>query len=269
MLLGLAVVVLIVGWIIIEFSRRIPRDEITMCPLNGRPSGHTLVMVDWTDPFTEQQRNELRGIIYRLKNEIAVDEKLSVHIITANVEDSAIPVKYKGVDGSLQEFNKCKPLDPNKINPLVENERRQKEKWEASFGRPLEQLLAKLLEGSEAPQSPILEAIDVIMWGPDFQGNLPARRLVIVSDLLQNTNDQTHLKGPLPDVCSVMETPLGRSLKSKNWERVTVVLHYWRNPKWQLVQQRPEHFEFWARLFSCSVWITLCGMLENCSDPTT
>jgi hypothetical protein len=216
------------------------RDEIVvdahLCPVSKPIAGHVIVAVDWTDPLTQQQREALKDIIIRTKREIAVGELLSLHTITGNVEDSGTPV-----------FSLCKPLDPDNINPLIENERRLRDKWNLQFGKPLDVALDRLLKGSSAPESPILESIDSIMWQHNFQGDLPHRSLMIFSDLIQNTPDQSHYRS-IQDSCAVLRTPLGRKLKAKDWRNLRLVFHYWRNPKAQNVQG-PEHLVFWTRLF--------------------
>jgi hypothetical protein len=43
-----------------------------------------------------------------------------------------------------------------------------------------------LLQGSKAAKSPILEAMDVMLWNYTFQGDLPRRELAIFSDLISH-----------------------------------------------------------------------------------
>jgi hypothetical protein len=204
-----------------------------LCPSDRPAKGHVVVAVDWTDPFSEQQRETLKDIVGRLKHDIGVDERLSLVHITGNPEDSAKPI-----------FSVCKPLDPENINPLIENERRLKAKWNDQFGKPLEEKLAQLLQGSTAPYSPILEAIDVILWSHNFQADLPRRQLVIFSDLLQNWQGHSHYK-TVSTACEFMRTASAQRLKARNWEGVSVVLHYWRNARDSQLQSQA-HLNFWT-----------------------
>jgi hypothetical protein len=207
-----------------------------LCPSDRAPKGHVVVAVDWTDPFSEQQREALRDVVRRLKHDVRVDERLSLVHITGNPEDSAKPI-----------FSVCKPLDLENINPLVENERRLKMKWEDQFGRPLDEKLTQLLQGSTAPHSPILEAIDVILWSHNFQADLQRRQLVIFSDLLQNWQGHSHYKN-VPAACEFMRTASAQRLKARNWEGVSVVLHRWRNARDSQLQSEA-HLNFWTDIF--------------------
>jgi hypothetical protein len=144
-------------------------------------------------------------------------------------------------------FNNCKPLDPENINPLIENERRQRDKWNEQFGKPLDDALAKLLQGGKSATSPILEAIEVILWNHNFQAELPRRELVIFSDLLQHTADHDQYKS-VPNPCTIAQTPLGQRLKARKWNNLRVVLHRWRNPEAQK-HQTSQQLSFWIKLF--------------------
>jgi hypothetical protein len=216
------------------------RDKIVvneqLCPVDGSVKGHVAVVVDWTDPFTSQQRDALKDLISQIRRRMQVQERLSLFLITGNPEDAGTAL-----------FSYCKPLDPDHVNPLIENERRLKDKWNAQFGKPLDDALAKLLQGSVAPFSPILEALDIMLWAHNFQGDLPRRELVIFSDLLQNSATQNDYKrAAIP--CALINTPLGQRLAAKNWSELRVTLHYWRNPQAQGMQG-PRHLAFWTQLF--------------------
>lgn len=230
----------------IYISRRaeIVVDE-HLCPINAVTKGHIVVLVDWTDPFTPQQRDALKDLFNRIKRDIAVHERLSLHLITGDAEKAGSPL-----------FSFCKPLDPDNINPLIENERRLRDRWHEKFGKPLDAALSELMKGSIAPVSPILEAFDVILWSHSFQGDLPRRQLIVFSDLLQNMPDHSHYKH-VPDPCTIVATPLGRRIKAKDWTNLRVVLHYWRNPQAQHIQG-PEHLAFWVQILylfgAAEVW---------------
>jgi hypothetical protein len=239
MILAASAAVALAGYFVYKSRRdQIVRDE-HLCPINSPVKGHVVIAVDWTDRFTSQQRDALKDIITRYRREIAVDERLSLNLITGDPEDAGTPI-----------FSYCKPLDPDNINPLIENERRLRDKWNEQFGKPLDDALAKLLQGSKASKSPILEAIDVILWSHTFQGDLPRRELVLFSDLLQNTPPgQNHYK-QVPSPCAVALLPVGQRLKAKNWHNLRVVLYYWRNPDPQAANiQGPHHLSFWTHLF--------------------
>jgi hypothetical protein len=229
----------VVGIVIVVINLPPPLqvDEETLCPREHKTAGHTLVLVDWTDAYSEQQRRALRDIILTLRDDVQLHEQLSIHLITGNAEDAGAP-----------RFTRCKPVELKNLNPLIHTWKRFHKRWLESFGEPLDKELVKLLQGGTAPQSPILESIEVIMWAHNFQGNLPSRRLVIVSDLLQNVPGHSHLTGSPPDPCAFLETPLGQRLKARNWDNIVVDIRYWPNSQWRS-RQTPDHQRFWTQLF--------------------
>jgi hypothetical protein len=237
LIIGTTGAVIVAGYFVVKAKRdQIIVDE-HLCPINSPVKGHVAVAVDRTDRFTPQQRDELKYLINRTKRDIAVHERLSLNLITGNPEEAGSPI-----------FDYCKPLDPESINPLIENERRQRDKWNEQFGKPLDDALEKLLQGGKSPTSPILEAIEVILWSHNFQADLPRRELVIFSDLLQHTTDHDQYNKNVPNPCVIVATPLGQRLKAKNWDNLRVVLHRWRNPVAQRFQT-PQQLTFWIRLF--------------------
>jgi hypothetical protein len=240
--IALLIIIATTGGVLIAgyFLYKARRDQIAvddhLCPINSPVKGHVVVAVDWTDPLTPPQREVIKDVINRLKRDIDVHERLSLNLITGNPEQAGVPI-----------FSYCKPLDPENINPLIENERRLRDKWNAQFGGPLDDALTRLLEGGKSSTSPILEAIDVILWSHNFQADIPRRELVIFSDLLQHTTEHNQYKN-VPNPCAIITTPIGQSLKAKNWNNVRVVLYRWRNPEARKFQT-PQQLSFWTRLF--------------------
>ena len=165
-------------------------------------------------------------------------ERLSLHVITGRAEDASAP--WKG-------FQRCKSADPATVDPTHQNERMVRADYEQLFLDPLKALLLDLTKGSAAPQSPILEVIELLMWSPHFRPEVPNRTLEIFSDLLHHTKSLSHL-ARLPDPCAVLASNIGSRLKSHDWRKVKMVLHYQRNPR-DAARQGDAHRQWWVRLF--------------------
>ena len=211
--------------------------DADQCPRS--PTGAAFALVDGTDvwPAIEQQRihKSILGIAERMHK----NERLVLFTITARSEDASTP--WRG-------FQRCKSADPAAINPLSGNERIERADYERQFLGPLDDVLPDLLKGRSAPQSPILEVIERLMWSAHFRADLPKRTLAINSDLLQHTSALSHLSGPLRNACAVLASPIGQRLKGHDWRGVRVMLEYLRNPR-DAARQGREHFKFWVELF--------------------
>ena len=143
-------------------------------------------------------------------------------------------------------------------NPLVEPAVARYRPWRGRAALevrilldPLEQVLDReLLAESETMTSAILDLIDLSLWDPRFGADIAHRRLVIVSDLMENMPSPgiNHYK-KVPSLSTVLSMPIGKRLKSKNWSGMLIDLVYLpdaRAPQCQGVA----HLEFWKDLFA-------------------
>jgi hypothetical protein len=192
-------------------------DETTLCPMDGKPLGHTLVLVDKTDFHTPQHVAAIKDWIGRKKAAVGDHEMLSLRLITDRPEDAGRPL-----------FSRCNPGDGKGMSSRWSNPRRAWERWRPSFGEPLEQALGGILRHQQAKVSPILESIDVALWDTSFSPDLPSRTLVIVSDMVQNMPGHSHYRA-IPSVDAFLKTPLGRRLQTRAWRGVRVEIVYLRN----------------------------------------
>jgi hypothetical protein len=210
-------------------------DETTLCPMDGKPLGHTLVLVDKTDFHTRQHVAAIKDWIGRKKAAVGDHEMLSLRLITDRPEDAGRPL-----------FSRCNPGDGKGMSSRWSNPRRAWERWRASFGEPLEQALGGILRDQQAKVSPILESIDVALWDTSFSPDLPSRTLVIVSDMVQNMPGHSHYRA-IPSVDAFLKTPLGRRLQTRAWRGVRVEIVYLRNVAFNS-KQGNAHTAFWDLL---------------------
>lgn len=207
------------------------------------PAGAWLVLIDATDvpPPREQQRivASLRSVAERMHRH----ERLALHVIGALPTQSASPVPLPGLANG---FNRCKSADPRVINRAFENERKVRALYQHTFLEPLTAAATHLARGGKAGVSPILEAIDVAAWSPQFR-SASARRIVLISDLEQNSDVVSFLGRSRPDACAVIASPLGRRLAKHEWSGVRIELHYIRTRERQ--QQNAEHLRFFVEFF--------------------
>jgi hypothetical protein len=211
-------------------------DATTLCPLDGKPRGHTAVLVDKTDFHTPQHVAAVKDWIGRKKAAVGDQEILSVRLITDRPEDAGRPL-----------FSRCNPGDGTGMSRRWGNPRKAWERWRASFGAPLEQALGPILRAQETKVSPILEAIDVMLWDTSFGSDVQPRTLVIMSDMVQNMPGHSHYRA-IPSVEAFLRTPLGRRLQTRAWRGVRVEIVYLRNVAFNS-RQGTAHTAFWEALF--------------------
>jgi hypothetical protein len=211
-----------------------------------------MAAIDITDPWPLPERERISRGLLATAERLRKNERLSLHVISGRAERTSAP---------WQGFQRCKSADPNSVNHLQENERLILAEYQQQFLEPLKELLPQLTNGRAAPQSPILEAVEVLMWSPHFAGHIQHRTLELYSDLVQHSAVLSHLSGRLPDACTVLASNIGQRLKGHDWRGVRVVLHYLRNAR-DAARQGPAHLRFWTSFFY------LLGAAEVYDGPT-
>src|SRR5262245_20604573 len=151
------------------------QPELTLdadrCP--PRPRGTTIIGGDHTEIWPPVEQERIRKSVLAIAERLPKHERLQLHVITGRPDDTSAP--WKG-------FQKCKSADPSSVNAAHENERFVRDEYERDFLKPLELVLPEFAKGRTATHSPLLEAIEILMWSPHFRANVPSRTLVFYSD---------------------------------------------------------------------------------------
>jgi len=152
-----------------------PTDEATLCRADRGPEAHTIVLVDSTDRLEPRHRRKLRSVLDQERARLSQYDRLTVmRLNTRRPQEPAIL------------FSKCLPRPPEDANPLFENARTMQEAWDAEFAEALDRALRSAQSGGTQRASPILAGLRAVAADPDFGAEIPQRRLVLVSDMLEH-----------------------------------------------------------------------------------
>lgn len=207
----------------------------------GGVTGHTVVVVDRTDVLTHSKYRAVRELVLRLGRELRVGEKLSLYEIDAN--------NMKGL--SLPVFVHCRPRDGADADPLTENPKLLAMRYDKEFETPLAEALSKYESGREQPRSPIIECLMDLVHVPDFGPEVPRRRLVVFSDLLQHTDLYSHY-AVRPDFERYAADSRRRQMVP-DLGGVRVSLYYMlRQESGALRRQDNAHVRFWLEFFAAA-----------------
>jgi hypothetical protein len=168
-----AVLLVVVVLAVVVTAMLIPRDEElaeNLCPRSG-PKAHLVLLVDATDPFTFAQKKSFLLLIDRLTKPEFTSQGtlLSVFVVGENVETNAEPA-----------FERCSPGSGNEKSELTHNLQLWRERFERDFQKPLREV-----------------ALQLVSLSFQKHGVKGSKRLLLVSDLLQNT----------PELSLYKETP--------------------------------------------------------------
>lgn len=174
-LIGLAFVVLAALAAAGLALRPPPTDPDTLCRTDAPIAAHTVVLVDATDRLEPRHRRRLEATVRQEAARLEPHQRLTIMALRA-----ARPQEPRIL------FSKCLPPDGSRTNPLFANPRQAQERWDASVGQALTGAVRRAGGGGLADSSPILAGLRAVAADPDFGADIPQRRLVLVSDLLEH-----------------------------------------------------------------------------------
>lgn len=182
-----------------------PYDEMTLCELSDELPAHTAIIIDKTDEYSEQQADLIAAVIRRSRDRLDVGERFTL-----------FELDQFGQFDPRGEFSLCNPGRGDQVNALFRNPERIEERFNEKFDRPLQTVLEDLVVPKEAPNSPVLEAMARLGQTEAFSDRAPQRRIVIISDMLQNSDAFTAYGGGgampanMPDAITVADTTMRR-----------------------------------------------------------
>lgn len=194
------------------------------------PKSHTLLLVDQTDKLNKRCCIILKSLLEKLPEKIRVGEAVSIFSIYKDSDITITPLLYARNPG-------------RKANEFIENVRHKQQVFQKEFLIPLQQSSNKTIGRAESPSSPILETINNIAGWHKFSPDIPKRKIIIYSDLLQNSvhcSDYNYSKVVHPSATGCPELC--------DLSNVEVEVYYiLRKGKTHL--QTPEHRQEWVDRF--------------------
>jgi hypothetical protein len=198
-LLALLAVAGIIGFFFISEKRAAASlDPETFCPNEG-PTSITSVLIDRTDGINETQAAALRNFFDTWRDAVPEYGAFRVYEVAG------------GVDLPEPVLSVCNPGDVENVSVFTGNERLTRQRYDAKFKRPIDALLAGMLTDKASDASPIMEAVQA-MAIRDF-ARASDRELIIVSDLLQHTQQFSLYKQP-PDVAGFRNSVYGQKVEA-------------------------------------------------------
>lgn len=238
-------VALVVGIIIVMTTLHPTQlDPQTECPQAG-PESVTAIIVDTSDPLIEPQQEALKKLADSLTNPKFAAHELHVprgHLLTIYEVGSPKPKRL---------FHHCNPGDPETRSTgekLTEGEILAEMRWQ-QFKSALKNAFPDVTQST--PQTPLIETIRFVRHA-EFppasvlrDGDTRAGRIVIISDMLQHTDQLSHFGTRLPPAADAAKA------YSLDLRGIDIHLRYLRVDRFRQYQQgaRP-HFTWWREFFA-------------------
>jgi hypothetical protein len=217
-------------------SAAVPTDSSTLCPTKRPPAGVTVVLLDVSDKFSEPQRIQIQNHLVRLRDSIPRFGLVEVYTVDRLRRRVTEPVVHV-----------CNPGTGADLSRIYQNPDLAKKKWDG-FAAKLTSDIDRQISAPALSTSPIFEAIQSTalrtFGNPKYDG-LP-KRLVIVSDLLQNVPGGLSMYERVPSFNTFQATPYFSRVRSDLRDVSALVLYLVRPG---VAQQNRDHIAFWDRYF--------------------
>jgi len=177
-------------WISQKKSSLVHYDSATYCPSKG-PFGKTVLLIDLTDEISFLQEQKLKNYIKSLSNPesdqyLSKHDMLSVYLLSES-DSKSIPVPIVEV---------CNPGDGEGLNEFTGNPRLAHKRFSERFLSPINHAIGQIVAVESSETSPIIESLRGISVSAFDDNPEPGHehRLVVISDMLQNSSDISHYR---------------------------------------------------------------------------
>lgn len=209
-------------------------DAATLCPLDGSPA-YIAVVFDKTDAYNPVQQRFLKRYFSGFKAKLTPGTRIGLYVIDDRNREILAP-----------DFEVCAPRTGDDANALYENPKLIKQRWLERFEKPLDQAIEGFMKAGSADYSPIMEILQVVSLSAfPLEANGAAKKIIIVSDMLQHTSEWSHYRGQM-DFAALEQTPYFQRIRT-NLEGAEVQILYVRRDGMEKLQTK-RHALFWADL---------------------
>ena len=226
------------GWLYWKSqSLQVKTDKATLCPVGRSPVEVLAILLDVSDQLSEPQLLKIQNEVQRLRDSLPVWGLVDVYVVARGGERLAKPV-----------LTLCNPGNGAEMNRLYQNPEMAAERWKA-FATKFGDRIRVETGLPDTDASPIFESIQAISLRtfdrPELDG-VP-KRLVVVSDLMQNVPGSMSQYQGVPDFTAFAQSPYFSRIRA-DLDGVQVTLLYLARSG--LPVQGPAHVAFWGKYFA-------------------
>lgn len=149
-------------------------DPNTLCPTSRPIAGHTVVILDRTDRWNPAIGDTLTQLVENAQRDTRQYQKFS--IVSLDAAGSTHPL-----------FSVCNPGAPTFLSDLYRGRRYTERDFDEKFVGAADRVVEEVRAPAEANTSPIVEYVHRWLGTDDFNQSVPNRRLILVSDMRQNS----------------------------------------------------------------------------------
>ena len=237
--LAIALLAGVGGWLYVKSNElRVAADAETLCRLDGALPEVTAVLLDLSSTLSDVQKLDVKNELTRLRDRIPRFGRIEIFAVDDRAPRIVEPI-----------LRLCNPGRGDDMNELYQNPQLARQRWEREFASTLSGAIEKLLASPESATSPIFEAIQAVAlqtFDDPALDDVASRRLVLVSDLMQNVPGHLRMYDAIPKFDDFARTPYWLDVKAE-LDQVDVTVLYLQRPASQRLWT--SQVEFWSRYF--------------------
>ena len=152
------------------------RDPETQCAHGSRPATHTYVVVDRTDPWTDNQAALLRAAINAIARNAAIGDRVTLVDFNGSAETAPAPM-----------FDRCKTADGASVSFWTNTPERIEASFQRNFAKPLETSLDVISKPARAPHTYLVAFLANLAGQVQYDASATSTRIALFSDLAEHT----------------------------------------------------------------------------------
>lgn len=237
---GVLLALLLAAGVVVAFAPRHSGEyhPATFCPKDGQYA-RTAILIDATDSLDDAQiKSATERAADLIGNRLAVHEWTGVFVL--DEENLILPSPRIAL---------CNPGGGDECNPLFANCRDAAREFDEKFAAPVAAEIRALAGLPPDDRSPILEMIRAVSLDGGFDSTRK-RRLIIVSDMLQNTPAYSHYGGDF-NFSEWQKSDYARDFLRLPLAETEVEIWYVKRAGLEHLQTHG-HIEFWNQYFAAT-----------------
>lgn len=209
--------------------------------LKRAPTDQTVILVDQSEALTETHR---RFALSFIKEYVADDARFPVRSRIALFTFSKLNFESRDSPSFRPSSDLCRP--PSHGNELYENNRKITRGFYERFLIPVTSALEESLTTEVGERSPILETLQLISRSQEIADGGGRKTLILVSDMLQNTEGFSHYRDR-NTYDDFVRSGFARDVQAdfRDWNIIVIYLRRYRDRR----LQQTAHVDFWQRYF--------------------
>ena len=248
---GVLVVVAVAAVVIHGTRTRVDRDAVTQCPTNRPLSAYTAVLIDATDELNPVQSKFVMDAVTAVVDTLPENGRLDLFVLEGARGDHGPPFRRK--------VCRCNPgrSDSDADIGLTDNPALQRKRWQEDYLEPVRAALDSALTRAPSDRTPLLGAIQAVALASPIGAQNPEpvegrRRLLIVSDMLEHTDDYSHYRTARASLAALRALPAYPRLRTDLRGTEVEILYVRRDdPGARRIQGRA-HVGFWEDYFDAN-----------------